>query len=134
MSRRTDIDDIVEKYGELKDKESELKKEIKPLNEEIKKVMIQNNLDSYKGKNYTAKIIERQNEDFNEDKAIEILKKKLSKEDLKSVILTKEYIDDDALENLIYEGKFAAQELESCKIVKKPTITLRINKGGKNNE
>lgn len=45
-------------------------------------------------------------ESLNEDLAIEIIKSKLGGPLLATVIKQKEYIDEDALEKLIYNGDF----------------------------
>ena len=59
--------------------------------------------------------------------AIEIIKENLDGALLKSVIKQKEYIDEDALEKLVYNGDFDITKLEKAKIVK-PVTTLRVVK------
>jgi hypothetical protein len=67
-----------------------------------------------------------QKESINQDRAIIILKDNLSEDQLDQVIKTKEYIDEDALEKLIYNGEVQADLLVSAIEKGKPTSTLRI--------
>ena len=87
-----------------------------------------NNVKEWSTKKVKVTMTETRKEKFNEEKAIEILKKELTKDEAKSVIKTKEYIDDDALEDLIYNKKFDAQKLASCKTYGEPIRTLRLKK------
>lgn len=61
--------------------------------------------------------------DMDEDKVIEILKEWLSEAGQKKVIKTKEYVDFDALETLIYNGVVPAEKLKPAETVK-TTISL----------
>ena len=85
-------------------------------------------MNNFSSDNFTATITKKENEELNEELAIEIIKKNLSTELRKTVIKKKEYIDDDALEKLVYNGQFDIQLLQKAKIIKPPTITLRISK------
>lgn len=122
------LPDMIDVYKKGKDQESKLHKENSEMGDEIKKVMTSNNLDDFSSNNWTAKISVTQKEDFNELKAIDILKDNLSKEDLSTVVRTKEYIDDDALEKLVYSGKFDIGKLQCCRTLGKEVVTLRITK------
>lgn len=132
MSRRDGIDikSIIDEYKAFKDIENKAKKDSKPLGEQIKEFAVKNKLDNIKSDNWQANISITPNQDFNEEKAIEILKESLfSRLDLLStVIKTKEYIDDDALEKLIYNGDIDAKLLAPCTIEKEPTVKLTIGK------
>ena len=76
---------------------------------------------------YTATLTKTDKESLNEDLAIEIIKENLGGALLASVIKTKEYIDEDALEKLVYNGDFDINKLAKAKIVKS-TFTLRVTK------
>ena len=133
MSRRFEAEDIllakkINEYKQFKDEESNLKKAISPIGSEIKEIMQKRGLTSFSSENWTAKITVKENKDFNELAAIEILRSELSEEDFKKAVKTKEYIDDDALESIIYNGNFEADRLSSCFTDKAPTVTLRISK------
>lgn len=129
MSRRNvfDLSTAIDKYKESKDKENSLKKANNELNETIKTYMHEHDLKTADSEKYTATLSCTEKESLNEDLAIEIIKESLGGALLNSVIKKKEYIDEDALEKLVYNGDFDASKLERAKIVKK-IQTLRIGK------
>lgn len=131
MSRRDgdnfDLSAYIDKYKELKDKENALKKANNELNENIKSYMQGHDMTSASSDNWTATLSCTKKESLNEDLAIEIIKENLGGALLSSVIKQKEYIDDDALEKLVYNGDFDITKLAKAKMVKE-TYTLRISK------
>lgn len=118
----------IDDYKERQDIINENTKVNKSLGDEIKSFMYDNDMNNFSSDNFTATITTKENEELNEELAIEIIKKNLSTELRKTVIKKKEYIDDDALEKLVYNGQFDIQLLQKAKIIKPPTITLRISK------
>ena len=130
MSRRDGIDikSIIDEYKAFKDIENKAKKDSKPLGEQIKDYALKNGLEVVKSDNWQANISVTPKQDFNELQAIEIIKKNLGGELLASVIKTKEYIDEDALEKAIYNGDIDAKLLAPCTIEKEPTVKLTIGK------
>ena len=129
MSRRDgfDLSKTIDEYKESKDKENSLKKINNELSENIKSYMHEHNMTTANTDNYTATLSRKDSESLNEDLAIEIIKENLGGALLASVIKTKEYIDEDALEKLVYNGDFEISKLEKAKITK-VTTTLRIKK------
>ena len=129
MSRRDgfDLSKTIDEYKESKDKENSLKKINNELSENIKSYMHEHNMTTANTDNYTATLSRKDSESLNEDLAIEIIKENLGGALLSSVIKTKEYIDEDALEKLVYNGDFDVNKLAKAKIVK-PTFTLRVTK------
>ena len=132
MSRRDgnpgfDLSKVIDEYKESKDKENALKKANTAMNESIKKYMSENEIDEASSDMYTAVLSNTTKESLNEDLAIEIIKENLGGALLASVIKQKEYIDEDALEKLVYNGDFDISKLEKAKITK-VTTTLRIKK------
>ena len=131
MSRRDgnnfDLSAYIDKYKELKDKENAFKKQTLDLGNNIKGYMYENNMTSANSEKYTATLSCTEKESLNEDLAIEIIKENLGGALLSSVIKQKEYIDEDALEKLVYNGDFDINKLAKAKIVKE-TYTLRVNK------
>lgn len=129
MSRRNvfDLSKAIDKYKESKDTENALKKANNELNENIKTYMQEHNMTSANSENWTATLSCTKKESLNEDLAIEIIKENLGGALLSSVIKQKEYIDEDALEKLVYNGDFDINKLAKAKIVK-DTYTLRVNK------
>ena len=129
MSRRNvfDLSTAIDKYKESKDNENALKKANNELNETIKTYMQEHDMTSANSENWTATLSCTKKESLNEDLAIEIIKENLGGALLSSVIKQKEYIDEDALEKLVYNGDFDINKLAKAKIVKK-TYTLRVGK------
>lgn len=134
MSRRilkqeepqVDIASIIDSYGKNKDEEKCLKKYIDKESKQIKEYFSKNNLECFESEKYTATVSNTTKTSLNDDLAIEILKVNLKPEELKTVIKTKEYIDEDALEKLSYNG-FDMSILERA-FIEKVTSTLRIKK------
>ena len=129
MSRRNvfDLSKAIDKYKESKDKENALKKANNELNETIKTYMQEHDMTSANSDNWTATLSCTKKESLNEDLAIEIIKENLGGALLSSVIKQKEYIDEDALEKLVYNGDFDINKLAKAKMVKE-TYTLRVGK------
>ena len=129
MSRRNvfDLSMAIDNYKESKDKENALKKANNELNETIKTYMQEHDMTSANSENWTATLSCTKKESLNEDLAIEIIKENLGGALLSSVIKQKEYIDEDALEKLVYNGDFDINKLEKAKMVKE-TYTLRVGK------
>ena len=132
MSRRDgkpvfDLSKVIDEYKESKDKENALKKANTAMNESIKNYMSENGMDEASSDMYTAVLSNTTKESLNEDLAIAIIKENLGGALLNSVIKQKEYIDEDALEKLVYNGDFDIAKLEKAKITK-VTTTLRIKK------
>lgn len=129
MSRRNvfDLSTAIDRYKELKDEENALKKANNDLNATIKSYMYEHDMTSANSKNWTATLSCTKKESLNEDLAIEIIKENLGGALLSSVIKQKEYIDEDALEKLVYNGDFDITKLAKAKMVKE-TYTLRISK------
>lgn len=134
MSRRilkkeepqVDIASIIDSYGKNKDEEKCLKNYIDKESKQIKEYFSKNNLECFESEKYTATVSNTTKTSLNDDLAIEILKANLKPEELKTVIKTKEYIDEDALEKLSYSG-FDMSILERA-FIEKVTSTLRIKK------
>lgn len=130
MSRRdntSDLSKIIDAYKESKDEENRLHKVNTETCKNIKSYMQMLGVDKADGSEYTANLSITQSESLNEDLAIEILKANLDDDTVKTVIKSKEYIDEDALEKLVYAGLFDITKLAKAKIVKKVS-TLRITK------
>ena len=132
MSRRDgnpgfDLSKVIDEYKESKDKENALKKANNELNENIKAYMGEHGMTSANSEKYTATLSRTKKESLNEELAIEIIKENLGGALLNFVIKQKEYIDEDALEKLVYNGDFDISKLEKAKITK-VTTTLRIKK------
>ncbi len=131
MSRRTtpkfDINKTIDLYKESKDKENTLKKANTEMGNNIKSYFQTAGLSRVDTDKYTATVTTSTTESLNEELAIEIIKENLGGAMLNTVIKTKEYIDEDALEKLVYNGDFDITKLAKAKITK-TTSTLRVDK------
>lgn len=117
-------------YKSYKDSENKFKKLGSKLNDEIKSTMSSMGVDEFSSDSYVATVKYSRKETLDEEKAIDVLRKTLSEEQLETVIKTKEYIDDDCLEKLVYNGDFDISLLEHCKVLGNEVATLRIKKKG----
>lgn len=130
MSRRDGINiaEIIDQCKEFKDGYNNLKKLSAPLEEQIKEYAISHPNEKLVSDKWEANVKITQKEEFDEEKAIQIIKDNLPKEFLSTVIKTKEYIDDEALEKLVYNKDFDINLLSSCKTLGEPSIRLTIGK------
>lgn len=131
MSRRNpekvvDLSTLIDSYKDSKDNENNFKKLSKDLGDQIKSEFESRKIDKFASDKYVATVSITQKECINQDRAIIILKDNLSNDQLDQVIKTKEYIDEDALEKLIYNGEVQADLLATAIEKGKPTSTLRI--------
>ena len=121
MSRRDgnpgfDLSKAIDEDKESKDKENSLKKANDRIGKDIKQYMIDNNMTKANGEKYTVTMSKTVKQKLNEDLAIEIIKENLDGALLASVIKQKEYIDEDALEKLVYNGDFDITKLAKAEI------------------
>lgn len=129
MSRRDvfDLSKAIDLYKENKDLENKLKKSNAEAGNLIKQYFNEKGITSASSEKYTATVTTTTKSTLNEELAIEIIKENLGGALLRSVIKKKEYIDEDALEKLVYNGDFDITKLEKAKI-DTTTQTLRITK------
>ena len=129
MSRRDgnpgfDLSKAIDEYKESKDKENALKKANDRMGKDIKQYMLDNDMTKANGEKYTVTMSKTVKQKLNEDLAIEIIKENLDGALLASVMKQKEYIDEDALEKLVYNGDFDITKLAKAEI-NTTTYTLR---------
>ena len=125
------LDDMILIYAGKKEELDPLKKLVDEYGKKIKSEMTDKDLPEYTVGDVRASISVTPKEDFNELQAIEILRKTLTPEQFPKVVKTREFIDDDAFESLVYNHEVDAAILNPCRIPKEPTITLRIGKAKK---
>ena len=92
-------------------------------NKEIKLIMLDSNLSECTVGDIKATCSVSERQDFIEEALIE----KLKDMKVRGIIKKKEYVDMDALENAIYNGKVDAAALASCQTTKE-VVTLRVSK------
>lgn len=109
---KKNLEKVINEYQEENTKKQNLEKELKSKNSFIKSKLAELGEDVYETDKCKATISYQNRTSMDDDKCIEILRENCKKEDLKSVIKTKEYVDYEALESLIYNGGISADKLE----------------------
>lgn len=123
---RRNLEKIIDEYQVDNTKKQELEKELKSKNTFIKSKLSELGEDLYETSKSKATITYQNRVSMDDDKCIEILKANCKAKDLKAVIKTKEYVDYEALESLIYNGGIAAEKLEEAQTTKViTTLTVK---------
>lgn len=128
------LEDMIRIYVGKKEELDPLKKQVDDYNKRIKTEMTNRDLSEFEVDGMRASISITPKSDFNELQAIEILRKNLTPEQFSKVVKTREYIDDDAFESLVYNHEVDAAILAPAETPKEPTVTLRIGKAKKGGE
>lgn len=122
------LEDMIKIYVGKKEELDPLKKQVDDYNKKIKSEMQSRDLPEFIVGDIRATISVTPKSEFNELQAIEILRKSLTPEQFSKVVKTREYIDDDAFESLVYNHEVDASILAPAETPKEPTVTLRIGK------
>lgn len=114
------LDKLIPQFAEHKEQEGVLKKTCDTENAQIKELMAASNMKKYDAGGYQATYIESTREKINEERLLQLLKTKFSKKQLKEMglIKTVEQVDENALENAIYNNLVGADfvtEMAACK-------------------
>lgn len=127
MNRKTnaELKNLIDSYGESKKEENAIVKRNNERNSQIKQLFLDNDISSFETDSFIATVSETEKQSLNNELALCILKEELGENELTSVVKTKEYIDEDALEKLVFNGKFDISKLEKA-VDKKIVSTLRI--------
>ena len=123
---KKNLEKVINEYQEENTKKQNLEKELKSKNSFIKSKLSELGEDVYETDKCKATISYQTRTSMDDDKCIEILKENCKKEDLKPVIKTKEYVDYEALESLIYNGGISADKLEPAQHINVVT-TLKVS-------
>ncbi len=125
---KQELEKLIEDYGKKKERLDLLKKQVDSTNTRIKALLTKNDLDSFESDNYKVNYQVRKSESLDEQGVIEILKENK----IRGIVKSKEYVDEDALENAIYNGKIEAnvlKEINDCKVVKESyALTIKEKK------
>ncbi len=121
-------------YFENKSKSDAMAKKVKEQNELIKNQIVSEHLpDKFEVDDLKINRTVIKKSKFNDEQAIEILRKNLDADKFSEVVKTKEYIDDDVLEALIYNKEIDGTMLDDCIEQLPDVIQLKVTKkkGGK---
>ena len=119
------INELIDIFKSKKEVTDKMSKDVKSLGNDIKQYFLENDLMEFETDENIAKISICENVSFNEEFAIEILKNNYP-EEFKKVIRTKEYIDQDALESIIYHSKEISEDISRAFTTKEPIIKLLV--------
>ena len=122
------LQEVVLNYQGAKKQESSIKKVVTDLGAVIKQELQNRDITEFIAGDVRASITITPNQDVNELQAIEILRKALTPEQFSKVVKTREYIDDDEFEKLVYDHEVEADILMPAVTPKAPTVTLRLGK------
>ena len=123
---KKNLEKVINEYQEENTKKQNLEKELKSKNSFIKSKLSELGEDVYETDKCKATISCQIRTSMDDDICIEILRENCKKEDLKPVIKTKEYVDYEALESLIYNGGISADKLEPAQNINVVT-TLKVS-------
>ena len=133
------LDDLVAHYGEVDSKVKTLSKELESEKVTIKNIMEEEHLDSHDAGGYTVTRVVSERVKVDEEKMLKILKDdwvtKYGSMEC-PYIKTKEYIDMDQLESVIYAGELSKdvmRKLNECQ-EKTEVIALKCGKTKKKKE
>lgn len=120
--------EMVQYYNDVKNREKSIKKQVTEYGTAIKQELQNRDVTEFIAGDVRASITVTPNQEVNELQAIEILRKKLTPEQFSKVVKTREYIDDDEFERLVYSHQVDAEILMPAVTPKAPTVTLRLGK------
>lgn len=124
-----ELEELINAYRTNKQDVDDLKKVVDRQNKEIKDIMLEEDLKEFTTyNNYTAKIIVTEKDTMNEELLLSRLQ--VVKDKYPNLIKTREYVDLDELENLVYNNLLddnTTAKVNSC-ITTKEVIQLRISK------
>lgn len=123
-----ELESAVLAYKDAKESEKSVKKAVSDYGTQIKEGLQNRNETEFIVGDIRAYITVTENSEVNELQAIEILRKELTPEQFAKVVKTREYIDDDEMEKLVYAHEVDAEILAPAVTPKAPTVTLRLGK------
>ena len=123
-----ELESAVLAYKDAKESEKAVKKAVSDYGHQIKEGLQNRNETEFIAGDIRAYITVTENSEVNELQAIEILRKELTPEQFAKVVKTREYIDDDEMEKLVYTHEVDAEILAPAVTPKAPTVTLRLGK------
>lgn len=124
----SELGGIILDYQSAKKQETSIKKIVTDLGGTIKQELQNRDVTEFIAGDVRASITITPKQEVNELQAIEILRKALTPEQFSQVVKTKEYIDDDEFEKLVYAHEVDAEILMPAVTPLAPTVTLRLGK------
>ena len=119
---------LIDAFGLSKAELDDIKKQTDKIGNSIKQEFKDSDIKEFEADNYVAKMAIIENDSINEDMLINIMKASIDDTILSGIIKTREYIDNDALEDAIYNGIVSADIVKACTTHKDPTYRLTIKR------
>lgn len=127
-----ELDALIPTYGSLDFELKNIKKKADGFKERIKTIVKSLGVKTYRSEDYEITYTEAERVSFKEDKLLTKLKEIVidkNSETFEGLIKTKEYVDMDVLENLLYHNKFDEADISSisdCQEIKIiPTLKVK---------
>lgn len=127
-----ELDALIPTYGSLDFELKNIKKKADGFKERIKTIVKSLGVKTYRSEDYEITYTEAERVSFKEDKLLTKLKEIVADrnpEEFEGLIKTKEYVDMDVLENLLYHNKFDEADISSisdCQEIKIiPTLKVK---------
>lgn len=120
-----ELKDYINYFALEKIKLDACKKRVEEYNKKIKEIMTNDNLSVAESEDYVCKKIVSTRESLNEDKLLKILKEN----GIDGAIKTKEYVDLDVLESMLYSNELDSDmtsKINQC-FSTKEVVSLRIS-------
>lgn len=123
-----ELETLTPRYAKNKAAAALIEERIKADNENIKRIFQQQGMTTFSAEGYRVNMSINNRTEFDEEALIKKLKAMAEKlgpgaaADILASIKTKEYVDEDILEDLVYKGVVDAAELSECQIVKPITV------------
>lgn len=126
------LEQLIPIYGERNAEYNSLKKIVGEESTKIKELLKAKKLDEKTVGDWTAKVTVKRTESFNDSRLLSIVKELGLEEQL---VKTKEYVDTDAMEELIYNGTITQDMLlriaEAKEVKETVALTVKRKKGDK---
>ena len=127
-----ELDALIPTYGSLDFELKNIKKKADGFKERIKTIVKSLGVKTYRSEDYEITYTEAERVSFKEDKLLTKLKEIVADrnpEEFEGLVKTKEYVDMDVLENLLYHNKFDEADISSisdCQEIKIiPTLKVK---------
>ena len=123
--QKLQLDLLSDQYAEAYDEYTSADAKKKAINMIIKQAMSDFGITKYvSDSGVSLSVTTKQNVSFDEDKLLELCKQM----NIPNLVKTKEYVDMDVLEGLLYNRVISAEAIAPAKVVKPDTVTLRCTK------
>lgn len=123
--QKLQLDLLSDQYAEASDEYTSADAKKKAINMIIKQAMSDFGITKYvSGSGVSLSVTTKQNVSFDEDKLLELCRQM----NIPNLVKTKEYVDMDVLEGLLYNRVISAEAIAPAKVVKPDTVTLRCTK------